>query len=50
MEVAWQLAHRNSVVTRSVYVQETKSAERGTRRRAQLDARYGSLLATAALE
>jgi integrase len=31
-EVAWQLGHRNSVITRAVYVHEIRSAERATRR------------------
>jgi len=43
-EVSWQLGHKNSVVTRSIYVQEIKSAERTARRRARMEARYGSLL------
>ena len=43
-EVSWQLGHRNSNVTRTVYLQEVKSAERTARRRARLEARYGSLL------
>lgn len=41
VEVAWQLGHRNSVVTRTVYIQEIKSAER----RARLEARYCGLQA-----
>ncbi|MFL5900335.1 MAG: tyrosine-type recombinase/integrase [Solirubrobacterales bacterium] len=47
-EVSWQLGHRNSTVTRAVYVQEIKSAERKARRRANMEARYGDLLETAA--
>lgn len=43
-EVSWQLGHRNSVVTRTVYVQEVKSAERTARRRSKMEARLGSLL------
>jgi integrase len=46
-EVSWQLGHRNSNVTRTVYVQEIKSAERKARRRANMEARYGSLLEAA---
>ena len=46
-EVAWQLGHRSSLVTRNVYVQEIKTAERSARRRAQLDARYGALFSSA---
>ena len=43
-EVSWQLGHKNSNVTRAVYVQEVKSAERRARRRAQIEARYGAVL------
>ncbi|HEX8101635.1 MAG TPA: hypothetical protein VF533_03415 [Solirubrobacteraceae bacterium] len=43
-EVSWQLGHKNSVVTRTVYVQEIKSAERTARRRERMEARYGELL------
>jgi integrase len=43
-EVSWQLGHRNSNVTRAVYVQEIKSAERSAKRRAKLESRYGRLL------
>ena len=43
-EVSWQLGHRNSVVTRSVYIQEIKSTERTARRRARMQARYGDVL------
>jgi integrase len=46
-EVSWQLGHRNSTVTRAVYVQEIKSAERKAHRRANMEARYGDLLETA---
>ena len=42
-EVAWQLGHRNSVVTRSVYVQEIRTAEPSRQRRAQLAKRYRAL-------
>ena len=44
-EVSWQLGHRNSVVTRAVYIQEIKSVERRARRRARLDAAYADVLA-----
>ena len=43
-EVAWQLGHRNSTVTRAIYIHEIKSAERTSRRRARLDAGYSDLL------
>jgi integrase len=37
-EVSWQLGHKNSVVTRAVYTQEIKTAERKARRRAKMAA------------
>jgi integrase len=43
-EVSWQLGHKNSLVTRAVYVQEIKSAERTARRRTRMEARYGAVL------
>ena len=46
-EVSWQLGHKTSLITRAVYVQEIKSAERTARRRARMEARYGSLLEAA---
>lgn len=46
-EVSWQLGHKSSLVTRAVYVQEVKSAERTARRRALMEARYGSVLEAA---
>ena len=46
-EVSWQLGHKNSNVTRAVYVQEVKSAERRARLRAKIEARYGSALEAA---
>jgi integrase len=36
-EVSWQLGHRNSVVTRAVYVHELKTAERTARRRQRME-------------
>jgi hypothetical protein len=47
-EVSWQLGHRNSNVTRAVYVQEVKSAERSARRRTKLGARYRELTTSSA--
>ena len=41
--MSWQLGHKNSNVTRPVYMQEVKSAERRARRRAKMEARYGDL-------
>ena len=46
-EVSWQLGHKNSVITRAVYVQEVKSAERTARRRRRMEARYGTMLEAA---
>jgi len=46
-EVSWQLGHRNSTVTREIYVQEIKTAERTARRRAQMEERYGAMLGSA---
>ena len=46
-EVSWQLGHRNSNVTRAVYVQEIKDAERVARRRAKMEAGYGPILEAA---
>jgi integrase len=43
-EVSWQLGHKNSQVTRTVYVQEIASAERRARRRAAMEERYGAML------
>jgi integrase len=43
-EVSWQLGHRDSTVTRQVYVHEIASAERRARRRASMEARYGAML------
>jgi integrase len=43
-EVSWQLGHRNSVVTRAVYVHELKTAERAARRRARFESDYNKLI------
>ncbi len=43
-EVSWMLGHRNSNVTRAVYVHEIKDAERKAKGRARMEARYGSAL------
>ncbi|MGI8728604.1 MAG: hypothetical protein ACR2LK_01155, partial [Solirubrobacteraceae bacterium] len=43
-EVSWMLGHKNSNVTRAVYVQEIKSAERSAKWRAKIETRYGSLV------
>lgn len=40
------LGHANSNVTRAVYIDEIKTAERSSRRRAKLEARMGSTLAS----
>jgi hypothetical protein len=41
--VAWQLGHKNRVVTRAVYTQEIKPAERKARQRAKMAARMEAL-------
>ena len=43
-EISWQLGHKNSIITRAVYIQEVKSAERTARRRARMEERYGAVL------
>ena len=43
-EVSWQLGHKNSVITRAVYVQEIRTVERQARRRARMEALYGDAL------
>ena len=45
-EVSWQLGHKNSVVTRAIYVQELRTVERKARRRARMDALYAGALDT----
>jgi hypothetical protein len=46
-EVSWQLGDKSSLVARAIYIQEVKGAERTARRRARMEARYGSVLAAA---
>jgi hypothetical protein len=43
-EVPWQLGHKSSPVTRAVYVHEVKRGERVARRRARMEAQFGSVL------
>lgn len=43
-EVSWQLGHKNSVVTRTIYIQEIQSQERSARRRARLEGQYAQLV------
>jgi integrase len=43
-ELSFQLGHQNSTVTRSVYIQEVKSAERSAKRRKKMEERYGGIL------
>lgn len=43
-EAAWLLGHKDSTVTRRVYVDEIKSRERSSKRRAKLEARMGPTL------
>ncbi|MGH8572882.1 MAG: tyrosine-type recombinase/integrase, partial [Gammaproteobacteria bacterium] len=41
-EISWMLGHKDSTVTRQVYIQEVNSAERKARIRAKLETRYGT--------
>jgi integrase len=43
-EASWLLGHKDSTVTRRVYVDEIKSRERSSKRRAKLEARMGPTL------
>ena len=43
-EVSWQLGHKDSIVTRKVYISEVRSVERTARRRGRMEARFGVLL------
>jgi integrase len=43
-EAAWLLGHKDSTVTRRVYVEEIKTAERSSKRRSKLEARMGATL------
>ena len=43
-EVSWQLGHKNSAITRAVYVQEIRTVERQARRRARMEMEYGDVL------
>jgi site-specific recombinase XerD len=47
-EVSWMLGHKDSTVTRRVYVHEIKSRERSAKRRSKLEARMGSTLSSLA--
>lgn len=49
-EVSWLLGHRDSTVTRRVYVQEIRSVERSAKRREKLEARNASVLSAAVSE
>ena len=49
-EVSWMLGHKNSTITRSVYVQEVKSAERRAKLRSRMERRHDALLSGSALE
>lgn len=46
-EVSWQLGHRDSTVTRKVYLREIRTAERSSRRREKFEARAVSFLSAA---
>ncbi|HVD58911.1 MAG TPA: tyrosine-type recombinase/integrase [Thermoleophilaceae bacterium] len=48
-EVSWQLGHRNSVVTRAIYVHELKTAERTARRRQRMEAQSALFLSSTAM-
>ena len=41
---SWQLGHRNSIVTRAVYVHEIKTSERTARRRQRIEAASAGFL------
>lgn len=43
-EVSWQLDHKDSTVTRKIYIQEVKSAERSAKRRDQMEQRYSRIV------
>lgn len=43
-EVSWQLGHKDSTVTRKIYIQEVKSAERSAKRRDQMEQRYSRIV------
>lgn len=43
-EVSWQLGHKNSVVTRAIYVQELRTVERQAHRRARMASQYADAL------
>jgi len=45
-EVSWLLGHKDSTVTRRVYISEIQSAERSTQRRERMEARMGGTLST----
>jgi integrase len=45
-EASWLLGHKDSTVTRRVYVDEIKSRERSSKRRAKLEARMGPTLSS----
>jgi integrase len=46
-EVSWQLGHKNSTVTRAIYIQEIHSHERSARRRARLESQYSEIIGAA---
>lgn len=45
-EVSWMLGHKDSTVTRRVYLHEIKSRERSAKRRSKLEDRMGSTLSS----
>jgi integrase len=45
-EVSWLLGHKDSTVTRRVYVHEIKSSKRSAKRRSRMEARMGGTLSS----
>jgi integrase len=43
-EISWMLGHKDSTVTRQVYIQEVQSTERRARIRSRMERRYASVL------
>jgi len=45
-ETSWMLGHKDSTVTRRVYISEVRTIERSTERRGRLEARMGEVLSS----
>jgi hypothetical protein len=43
-ETSWMLGHKDSTVTRRVYISEVRTVERSAKRRGRLEARMGGVL------